>query len=231
MAQVDQMVRSRLAEMMAAAGVEQSRRSVEVLYDLPRQFTQAYEVLHDLATRGVQGPDTRSRVEEVGVKDDPRPGGGGGGRTVDTETSRERYAEVVVRSGGSSRRAARGGAKGSASGLRLGDDMALELKTRVDKRLRGLAREVMDELRELGLGFNEVTGESMVRLGTNRRDRTGRGEVGSVGDELVERVRERTGIVEVELPDGTITHQATAQGGVDGRGNVWSSTNGPIRSG
>jgi len=159
---VERAVRARIAEIMSAAGVDQGRIGVEVLFDLPQSFVEAYELLWDRALVGVdherQGGGGRDAAKaEVGKVGDPKnKGGGAGGRVKDTERSRERMSEVVVRSGGSSRRGVRGAAKGSAAGLRLGDEEALELKARIDKRLRGMAREIFEELNRLGIG---LTGE------------------------------------------------------------------------
>lgn len=164
---MDRALRGRIAEIMSAAGVDRSRISQEVLFELPGSFVRAYELLHDRALHGV---DREARSDaEVGRVDDPdNKGGGGGGRLKDTERSRERYGEVVVRSGGSSRRAARGASRGGAAGLSLGEEVALELKTRIDKRLRGMAREIMAELAEAGIGVDGETGEMMVRVDADR---------------------------------------------------------------
>lgn len=158
-AQLDQAVRGRIAEIMSAAGVDRSRVSQEVLFELPDGFIKAYELLYDRAT---VGRDRERRDDaQVGVAADPdNQGGGSGGRVRDTDRTRERYDEVVVRSGGSSRRGARSSSRGGAAGVKLGEEEALDLKSRIDKRLRGMAREILRELGELGLGADIGSGES-----------------------------------------------------------------------
>jgi len=180
------MVRSRLAEIGAAAGVSHGRVGVEVLYKLPPALVTAYELLWDLSIYGegsdeVDGSKARrrgGRADEVGVASDPdNRGGGAGGRTRDTERSRERYGELVVRSGGSARRGARGSSRGSdvsvANGVERGDlpesggshaQQVAEIRARADKRLRQVARDVLAELAALGLGIDTASGEMMVRV-------------------------------------------------------------------
>lgn len=186
LAQVDAMVRSRLAEIGAAAGVSHGRVGVEVLYKLPAGLVQAYELLWDLSIYGegsdeVDGSKSRKRAAragEVGVESDPdNRGGGAGGRTRDTDRSRQRYGELVVRSGGSARRGARGSSRGSdvsvANGVERGDlpegggshaQQVAEIRARADKRLRQVARDVLAELAALGLGIDTASGEMMVRV-------------------------------------------------------------------
>ncbi len=180
------MVRARLHEIGAAGGISHGRVGVEVLYKLPSQLVSVYELLWDLSVHGegsdeVDGSKGRRRsrrAEEVGVSGDPdNRGGGGGGRTRDTDRSRERMGELVVRSGGSARRGARGSSRGSdvsvangverVGGVDAGRGHAVEvaeIRARADKRLRAVARDVAAELAALGLGFDSSSGEMMVRL-------------------------------------------------------------------
>lgn len=179
--QLDAMVRSRLAEIGAAAGVDHGRVGVEILFKLPPALVTVYELLWDLALHGEGSAEVGDAVDrdrrdaEVGVEQDPKNrGGGAGGRTNDTERSRGRMGEVVVRSGGSSRRAARGASRGSNGRVGgVGSVEASEIKSRADKRLRSVARDIAAELAELGLGIDLSTGERMVRL---RPVRLGEGE-------------------------------------------------------
>ena len=167
------MVRSRIAEIMSAVGVDHGRVGVEVLYKLPAPIVGAYELLWDLSVYGEGsaevdgGTDRSSRADEVAVAGDPKNrGGGSGGRTRDTERSRERMGEVVVRSGGSARRGQRGASRGSggrAVGV-AGSAEIQEIRSRADKRLRAIARDVLAELSALGVGVDEGSGEMMVRV-------------------------------------------------------------------
>lgn len=186
LSQVEAMVRARLHEIGAAAGVSHGRVGVEVLYMLPPQLVRIYELLWDLANLGEGGAgfgaDTSGRAEEVAVAPDPKNmGGGGGGRTRVTDRSEARMAELVVRSGGSARRGSRGASRGSTGrvdGVGLAE--AAEIKARADKRLRAVARDVAAELAALGLGCDLGTGELMVQMrgaggmvGSQRRGSTG----------------------------------------------------------
>jgi len=200
---LDQAVRSRIAEIMSAAGVDRSRVSQELLFELPDSFVKAYELLYDRAT---QGMDRERRDDgQVGVAADPKAGqmgGGGSGRTKSTKSERAaaagrsegggdradaatdegvgskgggedaggggRYDRVVVRSGGSARRGSRGSSRGPAAGLRLGEEEALRLKERIDKRLRGVARDILEELDMMGMGVDMETGEIKVRVDQER---------------------------------------------------------------
>ena len=172
--QLDRAVRARIAEIMSAAGVDRSRVSQEVLFELPDGFVKAYELLYD---RAMVGMDKERRDDgQVGKAGDPKAGqmgGGSGGRTRVTEKSDQVYDRAVVRSGGSSRRAARGSSRGSAAGISLGVEEALRLKERIDKRLRGMARDILEELDMMGLGADigsdsEATGEIKVAVDTAR---------------------------------------------------------------
>lgn len=179
LSQVDAMVRSRLAEIGAAAGVPHGRVGVEVLYMLPPALVRMYELLWDLSVMGEGGAgfgaDTTGRAEEVAVAPDPKNlGGGGGGRTRVTDRSEARMAELVVRSGGSARRGSRGASRGSTGRVAgVGVEAAAEIKSRADKRLRAIARDVAAELAAIGLGCDMVTGELMAVMGDKGRGATG----------------------------------------------------------
>jgi len=199
-ASIDRLVRRRIAEIMSAAGVDQGRIGVEVLYELPPSFARAYEELWRIAT-GDEGHDGQGRASdrrrdaEVGVSADPKnKGGGGGGRLRDTERSRERMGELVVRSGGSARRSVRVGARGPGSGLSLGPEEALRLKERVDKRLRAVARDIAEELK-MYYGVDIETGEITVRVD-------------------VERVTELRAAMNraIEIDDGGVDDESTIEG-------------------
>src|ERR1700746_219355 len=67
-ASIDRLVRARIAEFLRAAGVDQGRIGVEVLFELPPSFVRAYEELWRIAL-GQEGHDGQGRA-----------GGGGGGQ-------------------------------------------------------------------------------------------------------------------------------------------------------
>jgi hypothetical protein len=125
--ELDEALTRRLTEIMSSAGVDSSRASLEVLYLLPREFLRGYAELFERAlklgeggggARGGEG-ELEKRAAGRAVDKGKRPMLGGG-------SGAKRYKEYWV----------------------VKDEGALNLKTRVDKRLRGLGREVMLELSE-----------------------------------------------------------------------------------
>lgn len=167
-ASLERLVRARIAEIMSAAGVDQGRIGLEVLWDMPPDFIRAYEWLWRLICEGeLVLREARNDAEVGKAQDAPagRMGGGAQGRTRDTEKSRAVGDVVVVRSGGSARRGVRGAARGGTAHGVAGhglEDVA-QLKERIDKRLRGMARDIAEELKEV-VGLDVVEGERVVKL-------------------------------------------------------------------
>lgn len=167
---LDRLVRARIAEIMSAAGVDVGRIGLEVLWDMPPSFVRSYEWLWRLIGEGevaARGGGRRNDAEVGVAQDSPagRMGGGAQGRTKDTEASRARGGVVVVRSGGSARRGSRGAARGGAAlgvaGPGLEEFAALKVK--IDKRLRGMAREIA-ELVKAEVGLDVETGGEVMRV-------------------------------------------------------------------
>ena len=50
----------------------------------------------------------------------------------------------------------------------MGEEEALRLKERIDKRLRGVARDILEELDMMGMGVDMETGEIKVRVDQER---------------------------------------------------------------
>lgn len=116
---VEEKVRSRLAEIMAAAGVPHSRISLEVLYYLPPRFLNAYA---DLFSRAV-------------VAD-----GGMGGRGESGAATGELGRASVVKNG--SGPTVQAGGKRFKKSFVVLDERCLDVKSGVDKRLRLLGKEI-----------------------------------------------------------------------------------------
>lgn len=109
---LDDKVRSRLAEIRAAAGVPHAQISLEVLYFLPEKFLSAYQAMFTKALKADGGEDQRARSQaEAGEVGKASGGGAAPGR---------RYKKTFV----------------------VLDEKALDLKTMIDKRLRMIGREV-----------------------------------------------------------------------------------------
>lgn len=115
---LDDKVRTRLAEIRAAAGVPHSQISLEVLYFLPEGFLNNYISLFTKALKSDGGEDARNRSQaEAGALGKATGGtsGGSGGR---------RYKKSFV----------------------VLDEKALDLKTAIDKRLRMIGRDIRQGL-------------------------------------------------------------------------------------
>lgn len=119
------MAEKMFTDMMAAGGVDHRRMAQELLFFLPRNFCDAYERLwyRGVAAKGTDGgSDQRGRSQEEAAKVGKAKGSGAGG--MGKRRSHKKYWVIA-------------------------DEEALEIKDRVDKRLRGMAREIMRELAEL----------------------------------------------------------------------------------
>lgn len=116
---VEDKLRSRLAEIRAAAGVPHAQISLEVLYYLPPRFLNAYADLFSravVADGGMGGRgESQAAAGELGkasaVKD-------GSGPTVQAGGKRFKKSFVVI------------------------DERCLDLKQTIDKRLRMLGKEI-----------------------------------------------------------------------------------------
>lgn len=142
--QAEKMAEKRFTEMMASAGVSHGRMALELLFFVPDSFRDAYAQLFYKAFAG---------------KDD----GGTGARGAATAE-----AAAVGKASGKGLQGL-GGAKRKSFKRYwvVADDHALELKERIDKRLRAMARDIMEEL-EMGERSNQV------RERGNRCDECGR---------------------------------------------------------
>lgn len=116
----DDSIRARLAEIRASAGVPHSQISLEVLYFLPKGFLDSYAELFSKAVKSDGGSDAQGqRAANDGELGKAQTKNGGGAKT-----NGRRYKRTFV----------------------VLDENALELKTRVDKRLRSLAKQIRAEL-------------------------------------------------------------------------------------
>ena len=112
----DDSVRARLAEIRASAGVPHRQVSMEVLYFLPKGFLDSYAELFSKAVKSDGGSDAQGQRAAEDGKLGKAPGTGA--------KPGRRYKKTFV----------------------VLDEDALELKTRVDKRLRLLAKEIRGNL-------------------------------------------------------------------------------------
>lgn len=173
----ERMAESRFTDMMASAGVGTDSMALEVLYWMPRDFQDAYQEVY------------------MGALKDTDGGAGGKGKTADAmgklgkaaaaKTTGKKYKKYWV----------------------IQDEELLELKTRIDKRLRGLAREIRGELdqrqvfgkvtdKEVGQGVGEVAERRAEELRRELRREAqaeeGMGELGELKRELRGEAAEET---------------------------------------
>lgn len=129
--QAERMAQSMYAGFLAGAGVGYNQIAKEVLFFLPRDFLDIYE---EVWHAGVAG------------KDD---GGTGARGAAQAETGR--VGKAATRNVPGGMQISSGGAKrkGYKKYWVIADEEALELKDRLDKRLRGLAREARAELADI----------------------------------------------------------------------------------
>jgi hypothetical protein len=139
--QAERMAQSMYAGFLAGAGVGYNQIAKEVLYFLPRDFLDIYE---EVWHAGVAG------------KDD---GGTGARGAAQAETGR--VGKAATRNVPGGMQISSGGAKrkGYKKYWVIADEEALELKDRLDKRLRGLAREARAELADIRARRQQVAGE------------------------------------------------------------------------
>lgn len=152
--QVDAEVRRRLTEMAAAAGVPHSRASLEVLYLLPDAFLRVWTELFDAALKLPDSPQGK------GVAD------GELGKASSNETMRGTHKGLRTDSGkeggGSAPHLGGGAPKKGPGGWVVKDTRALELKGKMDKRLRSMAREIRRELAGAGEGGTADSGRARI---------------------------------------------------------------------
>lgn len=121
----DDRVRIRIAEIMSSAGVGYNQIALEILYLLPSDFINNYIRMWERAF----GPAVRAPGDQM-LRD---------GELGKAPTQTARKGQMVgAGSGGSAKRWKRI--------VSIRDERALRLKDRVDKRLRGISRDMRDEL-------------------------------------------------------------------------------------
>lgn len=129
---LDDRLRTRLAEIMSSAGVSHAQIALEVLFFLPKDFLNAYEQMFTRAVKADGGESRRAEAQEAA-------GTVGKARGTGAKTTGKRYKKTFV----------------------VLDERALELKTRMDKRLRMMAREIAG-----GLEGEEIKGGTKNQCGS-----------------------------------------------------------------
>lgn len=119
--QAERMADQKFTEMMAAAGVHPDRMALEVMYWLPKDFLDLYQELYIRALRNTDG------------------GTGERGKAA------QETADLAK----AKRKTTGGGGKKFKRYWVIADETVLDMKTKVDKRLRAIARDMRGELEEL----------------------------------------------------------------------------------
>lgn len=117
MTTLDDRLRSRLAEIRAAAGVPHAQISLEVLYFLPKGFLDAYADLFTRAVKADGGEGARNSSQQDQGALEKATGRG-------AKTNQRRYKKTFV----------------------VLDEQALNYKSLIDKRLRTLAAHIKSNL-------------------------------------------------------------------------------------
>jgi hypothetical protein len=145
---VSQLHAERIAErmftdMMASAGVPVNRMAMEVLYFMPRQFRDAYVSLFRKALRGDDSgvDESGRRNDSVGVLGKASGKNDSSGRQPNGEVRRTEFAPGQTA-------AISGRGKKFQRHWTIEDERAFQVKELIDKRLRGMAREIQDCLTE-----------------------------------------------------------------------------------
>lgn len=135
---VETEVRRRLTEMAAAGGVPHSRASLEVLYLLPDGFLSAWVALFDAALK------LPTSSAGAGVRQGELGKANSGGGTLPGTHKGLRVSSGVE--SGDAPHLGGGAPKKGPGGWHVKDPRALEIKGRMDKRLRAMAREIRRDL-------------------------------------------------------------------------------------
>lgn len=116
MSTLDDRLRTRLAEIRASAGVPHAQLALEVLYFLPKGFLDAYANLFTTAVKADSGESARNQSQQDAGELGKARGNG-------AKPGRRYKKSWIVQ-----------------------DEKALQLKDRVDKRLRAMAGDIAGEL-------------------------------------------------------------------------------------
>jgi hypothetical protein len=117
----DDKLRTRLAEIMSSAGLGYNQISLEILYLLPKDFVDRYIELWEKAL----GPAVNAPGDALARE----------GNLGRAKTRTDKKGAMVGAGGG-------GGGKRFRRVFTIRDERALELKARIDRRLRSIARDI-----------------------------------------------------------------------------------------
>lgn len=120
----DEKIRTRLAEIMSSAGLGYNQISLEILYLLPAEFVNRYIWLWEKALGPAGSGDARGQQ----LARDANLG------RAQTKTA-AKGNKIGAGAGGQ-------GKKFKRIGMSIRDERALELKSRIDRRLRSIARDI-----------------------------------------------------------------------------------------
>lgn len=116
--QAERMAQSRFTDLMASAGVSYTRMSQEILWFLPDNFVTEYSTLFHKAFGGKDDGGVNARGQSAAESGSLQKG------KAAAKTNGKKYKKHWV----------------------IADEHAMRLKERIDKRLRAMARDIVEEL-------------------------------------------------------------------------------------
>jgi hypothetical protein len=137
---VEQEVRKRLTLAASAAGVDRGRIELEILFLLPPQFVRNYRELFDRALADPIKPSTDGGKDEGRVKAPGKPGDAMKARSM----------------GG-----AAPGKKFIHGAWPIRDEVAVEAKRRLDKKILAAVKEALELVRPTSIGAARMQNESI----------------------------------------------------------------------
>jgi hypothetical protein len=126
----------RLAERLSGAGVPEAEIAQAVLFLLPRDFVNAYEALYHRALKVAGDKGLGARVDVLDEKTGETESFDGVGRSSGGRASKLAAGKTLGEMGGAKK------GKAYKKAWIIADEIALEKKVAIDKRLRKMAREL-----------------------------------------------------------------------------------------
>lgn len=135
-------LRKRLADIRASAGVPHNQVALEVLYMLPGDFLRQYSALFSAALKSDGGESARAQQQQDGAVVGKTKSLGKTGRGPTVQGGQRRWKQAWT----------------------VQDDRMLALKTRIDKRIRAIGREIHEDMLDLTEGAAQLESRRHIGL-------------------------------------------------------------------